>query len=113
VLGHHSFAVFFDAERIITVRGEVQDFQFRNPHGVIRLKVANADGSSSVWKAETNSPSVLERRGWRKDSLRFGEIISVEGWPARDGAMYLRMRSVQRADGSPVGVPFASVEKQQ
>ncbi|HYP80834.1 MAG TPA: DUF6152 family protein [Steroidobacteraceae bacterium] len=110
---HHSFAVFFDADRSVTVRGTVTEFQFRNPHGLIRLKSTDKDGKEQTWKAETNSPSILERRGWGKDSLKAGDEVIIDGWPARDGSNYLRMRSVKRADGTPVGVPFAPVEEQR
>jgi len=102
-LAHHSFAVFFDDTRTVRVTGVVQEFQFRNPHGLIRLEVKGDDGSQQVWKAETNSPSILERRGWKRDTIKAGETITVEGWPARDGSNYLRMRSALRADGKPVG----------
>ncbi len=110
-LAHHSFAVYFDDSKIISVRGEVTEFQFRNPHGLIRLTVRDAGGAEQLWKSETNSPSILERRGWTKDSLKYGEEIIVEGWPARDGSHYLRMRKVSRADGTPVGVPFEQAEQ--
>jgi Family of unknown function (DUF6152) len=112
-LAHHSFAVFFDESHMTSVRGVVTEFQFRNPHGIIRLRVTGADGSTQDWKAETNSPSILERRGWTKTSLKPGEVIQVEGWLARDGSHYLRMRAVKRADGAPVGIPFESVEQQK
>jgi len=109
---HHSFAVFFDdAHSLVTVRGTVTGFEFRNPHGIIRLSVRDASGAEVQWKAETNSPSILERRGWTRDSLKFGDSIAVEGWPARDGSRYLRMRKVTRADGTPVGVPFDQAEQ--
>jgi hypothetical protein len=62
------------------------------------------------WRVETNSPSILERRGWSKDSLKFGDVIAIEGWPARDGSRHMRMRKVTRADGTPVGVPFDAPE---
>jgi proline racemase len=108
---HHSFAVFFDSEDgVMSVRGIVTEFNFRNPHGVIRLNVKVKSGAVQEWKAETNSPSILERRGWKKDSLKVGDEIVVEGWRARDGANYMRMRKVTRADGTPIGVPFASLE---
>lgn len=110
-LAHHSFAVYFDDSKIISVRGVVTEFQFRNPHGLIRFTVRDASGAEQQWKSETNSPSILERRGWTKESLKFGEEVVVEGWPARDGSHYLRMRKVSRADGSPVGVPFEQAEQ--
>ena len=112
-IAHHSFAVFFDAERSVTVRGTVIDFQFRNPHGLIRVKMQDKDGKEQIWKAETNSPSILERRGWSRDSLKAGEVITIEGWPARDGTNYLRLRSARRADGTPVGVAFTPAEEQR
>jgi O-methyltransferase involved in polyketide biosynthesis len=109
---HHSFAVFFDADRTVSVRGTVVDFQFRNPHGLIRIKTTDKDGKESVWKAETNSPSILERRGWARDTLKAGEVITMDGWPARDGSNYLRLRTVKRADGTLVGKPLASSDEQ-
>lgn len=111
---HHSFAVFFDEKGDVTVTGTVQEFQFRNPHGLIRLVVKGEDGSEQVWRAETNSPSILERRGWKRDSLKAGDAITVEGWPARDGSNYLRMRAARRADGTPIGrVPGAEAAGDQ
>jgi hypothetical protein len=110
-VAHHSFAVFFDDSRMVTVSGTVTEFQFRNPHGLIRLTVRDKDGTEVMWRAETNSPSILERRGWARDTLKAGDRISIEGWPSRDGSNYLRMRKVTRADGSPVGVPFDSAEQ--
>jgi hypothetical protein len=110
-MSHHSFAVFFDADKRVTVSGTVTEFLFRNPHGLIRLDVAGEGGKKQVWRAETNSPSILERRGWTRDSLKPGDTITVEGWPARDGTNYLRMRKVTRADGTPVGVPFESADQ--
>ena len=109
---HHSFAVFFDSDRTVTVRGAVVDFQFRNPHGLIRIKSVDSNGKESVWKAETNSPSILERRGWAKDTLKAGETITMDGWPARDGSNYMRLRTVKRADGTLVGKPLAATEEQ-
>ncbi len=46
------------------------------------------------------------RRGWNKDSLKLGEVVTVQGWRARDGTNYMRLRSVTRADGTPVGSPL-------
>ena len=102
-LAHHSFAVFFDPSRNVSVTGVVEEFQFRNPHGLIRITVKKADGTTETWKAETNSPSILERRGWSSTVLKVGETITIEGWPARDGSNYMRVRAVRRADGTMVG----------
>ncbi|HUK02409.1 MAG TPA: DUF6152 family protein [Steroidobacteraceae bacterium] len=105
-LAHHSFAVFFQTDKIVAVTGVVTDFQFSNPHGMIRVMVTNKDGTTEIWTAETNSPSILVPRGWSKESLKIGETVTLQGWPAKTGARYLRMQKVTRANGEVVGKPF-------
>jgi hypothetical protein len=105
-LAHHSFAVFFDGQKSITITGVVTEFKFVNPHGVIVLQVKNKDGVMEEWKVETNSPSILRRRGWAPDSLTAGETITVEGWPGRNDAHYARLRAAKRANGEPIGKPM-------
>jgi len=111
---HHSFAVFFDQDsKLLSITGVVQEFHFRNPHGVLTLAVTE-NGKPVIWKAETNSPSMLRRHGWTPESLKVGETVTIEGWPARDGTKYLRLRKATRADGTLVGTPFGSlVEKEE
>jgi hypothetical protein len=108
---HHSFAVFFDTDsQLRNVTGVVKEFRFSNPHGVLTLAVKQG-GHEILWRAETNSPSILRRRGWSQDSLRVGETITVEGWPARDGSNYMRLRSATRANGEPVGTQPTPVKE--
>src|SRR5690242_18326585 len=82
---HHSFAVYFDAGKSVTITGKVTAFRFTNPHGTIVLDVADAQGRVSEWRAETNAPVVLQRRGWTRESVKPGETITIQGWPSRDG----------------------------
>ena len=103
---HHSFAVFFDQGKTVAVTGVVTEFQFKNPHGVIKIMEKTKTGPAKEWKVESNSPSILKRRGWKIDSLTLGETVTVEGWPARDGSRYLRLRKVTRANGEQIGKPF-------
>lgn len=109
-LAHHSFAVFFDQDRTVTITGTVKSFAFRNPHGSIVLEVKDDAGEVSTWVVETNSPGILRRRGWSNDSLKPGDQVTIEGWPARDGKKYLRLRKAMREDGSVIGVPFEPTE---
>ena len=107
-LAHHSFAVFFDSQKSVTVTGVVSEFKFVNPHGVIVLKVKNPAGVTEEWKIETNSPSILRRRGWAPDSLKAGETVTIEGWPGKDNPHYARLRSAKRANGELIGKPFVA-----
>lgn len=96
---HHSFAVHFVADKLITVRGTVEEFTFRNPHGVLLLTAKGDDGVEQHWKIETNSPNILRRRGWNETSIKAGDVVSVEGYPARDGTNFMRVYRVTYADG--------------
>jgi Family of unknown function (DUF6152) len=99
VMAHHSFAVHFVDDRVIDVSGTVTAFRFANPHGMLAFDVRKEDGSVEHWRAETNSPNVLRRRGWSKDSLQPGDSITVTGFPSRDGTPYIRISRVKFADG--------------
>ena len=104
---HHSFAVFFDSSKEVTVTGRVTAFRFTNPHGTIVLDVTDAQGRVREWRAETNAPVVLTRRGWTRTSIKAGDTITIEGWPSRDGKPYVRLRSAVHADGRLIGTaPF-------
>lgn len=104
-IAHHSFAVFFDETKVVTITGTVTGFQFVNPHGVIDIDVTS-NGKVEHWRAETNAPVVLRRRGWSKDSLKVGETVTLVGWASRDGRPYIRLRQATHADGTAVGKPF-------
>ena len=104
---HHSFAAFFDPEKSVTVTGTVTQFRFTNPHGMIAINVKKPDGSTVEWRAETNAPVVLVQRGWSRDSIKPGMVVTIDGWPSRDGRNYLRMRAVRDANGKTIGgAPF-------
>lgn len=99
---HHSFAVYFDPDAPVTLEGTVTAFRFTNPHGTLVFEV---DGEE--WRAETNAPVVLRRRGWTRTSLRPGQHVTVSGWRSRDGRNYMRLREVRDEQGNLVGTaPF-------
>ncbi len=95
---HHSFAVHFVADKIVSVSGVVTEFRFRNPHGLVYFTVDGPHGDEA-WKAETNSPNILRRRGWDEHSLKAGDRITVAGYPSRDSGHYLRVYKITLADG--------------
>ena len=108
---HHSFAAFFDPGKVVTVTGKVTAFRFTNPHGTIALDVTGPDGKVQEWRAETNAPVVLMRRGWARDSVKPGQTVTIEGWVARDGKPYLRLRQAFDANGKRIGLsPFGQTD---
>ena len=102
---HHSFAVFFDETKSVTVSGSVTAFRFTNPHAIIEITRKTPQGQVETWRAETNAVTLLRRRGWTADSLKAGDMVTIDGWPSRDGSHYLRVRRVVRSDGTVLGAP--------
>ena len=112
VHAHHSFAVYFDSSKNVTITGTVTSFRFTNPHGTIALDVTDAQGRVTHWRAETNAPVVLTRRGWTREIIKPGETITIEGWPSRDGKAYMRMRRAVDANGRLIGTaPFGQQDQ--
>lgn len=104
LLAHHSAALFYDMKERVTLTGEVVRFNFRNPHAIVELSVTGEDGEKVLWTCETSSPSALRRRGWSQQSLEAGETVTLQGVPASDGTLLMRIMSVTKADGTQVGV---------
>lgn len=100
---HHSAALFYNMGERITLKGEVIRWNFRNPHAILDLDVRNAKGEIEHWTCETSAPSALRRAGWSQDSIKAGEIVTVDGVPARDGSKLMRITGVTKADGTKVG----------
>jgi hypothetical protein len=98
-LAHHSFAAEFDVSTPITLKGKFVKMDWVNPHSHIFLDVTDADGKVVTWSFEALPPNVLFRQGWRKDVLKPGEEIEVEGFQAKDGSANAWTRSVKTAEG--------------
>ena len=100
--GHHSFIAEFDDKQPVKLAGTVVKFEFMNPHSWIHLDVKNPDGTVVRWAVETGSTNALFRRGWRKDSLRAGDHITVDAFRARDGSNTANANTVRLPDGRQV-----------
>jgi hypothetical protein len=75
----------FDRSKETTLVGTVHEFQWTNPHSWIELDVPNESGGVDKWSIELNSPNNLARQGWKSDSIKPGDKISVVIWPLRSG----------------------------
>jgi hypothetical protein len=97
-LAHHGTANY-DMTKLTTVKGTVTDFQFINPHVEIFLDIKDDKGNVQKWQAETNSPNLLHRAGWTKDSLKPGDAVTASGNRAKDGSNLMRLDKIVLADG--------------
>lgn len=100
--GHHSFQAVYDTNAPITVEGTVTKLEWMNPHIYYYVDVTQDDGSVINYRIEGGTPNTLYRRGWRKDDLKAGDTVTVEGFKARDGSNNLNGRRVTLPDGRRV-----------
>jgi Family of unknown function (DUF6152) len=98
-LAHHS-NVAFEVTKVVTITGVVKDFQWRNPHTWVLLTVDDGKGGKVDWAVEGRAPGILLRAGWSKNSLKPGEVITVDMSPARDGSKTGLVARVTKADGT-------------
>jgi hypothetical protein len=102
VLAHHSFAAEYDGTRKITLSGTVTKFDMVNPHSWIYIDVKDDAGKVVNWKFETASPSNLYRRGFKKDTVKTGMQITLEGYLAKDGSPTANGQKLHMPDGSVI-----------
>jgi Family of unknown function (DUF6152) len=94
-LAHHSFSAEFDAAKPIKLTGIVTKVEWTNPHVWFYINVKDeATGQVSNWGAEMGPPHGLQRSGWRRETLKIGESVSVDGFLARNGENRVNARTV-------------------
>jgi len=94
---HHSFAMF-DQSKTVTLKGQVAEFQWTNPHAFIELTVG-----TDRWSIELNSPNNLTRQGWRRSTLKPGDTVAVTINPLRNGKKGGLFNKVVLPDGKTLG----------
>ena len=93
-VAHHSFAAEFDANNPITFKGVVTKIEWMNPHTYFYMDVTEPDGKVVNWGLEMGSPNGLMRQGWTRNTMKVGDVVTVEGSRARDGSHIGNARSV-------------------
>jgi hypothetical protein len=95
---HHSTAEF-DYTRQVTIKGTVKEVQWTNPHSYIQV-IADGDAGEKVqWSVEIGSPSLNINMGWRKNSVKPGDMVTMLLSPARNGKPYGTLRVLTLPDG--------------
>ena len=96
---HHGFVSWFDMSRSVTVKGTVTSFDWTNPHSYIYLDVKDEKGATQKWSAELGAVAMLARAGWRKDTLKPGDEITLIGNPAKDAKPLMHLDKIVFANG--------------
>ena len=102
VMAHHSFAAEYDSTKPIELKGIVTKVEWANPHIYYYVDVKDKDGKVINYAVEGGTPGQLYRQGWRKDSLKVGDAVTVSGFRAKDGSNHVNGRRVTLPDGKRV-----------
>jgi hypothetical protein len=104
-VAHHSFAAQYDSNKPIKMAGVVTKVEWTNPHVYIYVDVTDAKTKKiGNWAFEMGPPHMLQKAGWKRNSLKIGEQVGVEGWLARDGGNSANARRITRtATGEVLG----------
>jgi len=96
-LAHHSFAAQYDTNKPVNMNGVVTKVDWTNPHVYIYVDVTD-DKSRKIsnWAFEMGPPHMLQKAGWKRNDLKIGEEVAVDGWLARDGSNSANARRVTR-----------------
>lgn len=101
-LAHHSFAAEYDSKKPVELKGTLTELEWVNPHAWIHMEVKDEQGNATKWDCELGSPNILMRNGWKRDSIKPGDVIVISGSRAKDGAHMANARTVQMGDGRRV-----------
>jgi hypothetical protein len=101
IWAHHG-STGFDQKKPVHLIGKVSLLEWSNPHIVIHLDVAGADGKVATWLVNTLPPNTAKRRGFSKSSFAVGTEISVEGYQALDGSNHVNGTSIELQDGQKI-----------
>jgi hypothetical protein len=108
---HHSHAMF-DADKVTTLTGAVQEFDFMQPHSYIKVV---SDQDQQVWVIELQAGPSLGGvfKGWKRTSLLAGDKITAKIHPLRNGALGGDLIELTKADGTKLGSFGSQSQKPQ
>jgi hypothetical protein len=103
-LAHHSFSMF-QRDKYASVTGTVSEYEWTNPHVWIHVKAPDAQGKMVEWGFEMQSIAQDSRAGWRADTVKPGDKITIEYHPLKDGSRGGQLTSAVLANGTRLGPP--------
>jgi hypothetical protein len=103
LLAHHAVSAEFDRNKPVSFTGTVKKVEWMNPHIYTHIEAKDANGKTVVYEVEGGAPNALFRNGWRADTLKAGETVSVTGSRAKsEASMRVGNATITKADGSRV-----------
>lgn len=102
LVAHHGAAAF-DTERDLTLTGIVTEWVWANPHCFLKFDAMDDTGMVRNWAVETQNPTDMSRRGWRRSSFKVGDKVTVVLQAIKNGSPVGRVLRVTLANGQVLG----------
>jgi hypothetical protein len=102
LIAHHAEAAQFDTTKPVEVTGVVKKVEWMNPHIWYYVDVKDENGKITTWGFSGGAPGMLARRGFTKNTLKPGDVVTVRGFRAKDGSNNASGGRVTFADGRQV-----------
>jgi hypothetical protein len=98
-VSHHAFAAEFDINKPVKLTGAITKIEWTNPHAWLFVDAKDADGTTKNWAIELVGINDLLRLGWGRNRVKAGDVVSVDGFGARNGTNTANAASVSLANG--------------
>jgi hypothetical protein len=108
---HHPFSAQYDKNKPVTMMGTVTKVDWSNPHAHIFMDVKDENGKMQNWEFELGGVKKLEDLGWKKDSLKMGDHITVKGWKALDGTNRGNADTITMSNGTTLNAGSSFYDK--
>jgi hypothetical protein len=96
---HHAFGAEFDPNRPVLLKGKIVKVEWVNPHAWVHMSVQKEAGTEEIWMVEAGTPNTLLRRGFTRESLMPGTLITVDGYQSKDRSNRANGRDMTFPDG--------------
>ena len=103
---HHGFESHYDINKKITIAGSITKVEWENPHVHCYIDVKGADGTVAHYAVEGGAPRNLNRHGWTADTLKIGDVVTIQGYLARDGTNTVSGLRVTLPNGQKLDIQY-------
>ena len=98
VSAHHSLAAEYEA-KVMLLNAVITRVNWMNPHVWIYFDSKDVAGRVTNWECESGAPNGLISFGWRKDSLKPGDRVTIEAARSKDRPDVCKVRAIKLPDG--------------
>jgi hypothetical protein len=94
-LAHHPFSAEYDSSKPARLEGRVTKVDWGNPHSFLTVKGRADNGKEDTFKVELGSRHALEQKGWKRNTVKAGDAVTITGWYSRRDRDHINAQGVR------------------